>query len=143
MTMMESYQNHLEELVESRTIQLADEKRKTETLLHRMLPRYVSSCRCGSVCEIGGLHSILWLYNGDCSQCLLTHIVCMLYFRPIADQLMQGHFVKPEVYNSVTVYFSDICGFTQLSAEITPMEVINAYRVNVLSLCDIYFGSNL
>ena len=40
MTMMESYQNHLEEIVEERTCLLAEEKQKTETLLHRMLPRY-------------------------------------------------------------------------------------------------------
>lgn len=39
MAMMESYQHHLEELVEERTVELSEEKKKTEALLHRMLPR--------------------------------------------------------------------------------------------------------
>lgn len=38
MAMMEAYQNNLENLVEQRTEQLVEEKKKTETLLHRMLP---------------------------------------------------------------------------------------------------------
>ena len=36
---MEKYQTSLEELVAERTDQLNDEKRKTETLLLRMLPK--------------------------------------------------------------------------------------------------------
>ena len=43
MAMMEAYQNNLENLVEERTEQLVEEKKKTETLLHRMLPTYVTS----------------------------------------------------------------------------------------------------
>ncbi len=39
--MMEKYQQHLEELVAERTDQLMEEKKKTEGLLHRMLPKYV------------------------------------------------------------------------------------------------------
>ena len=40
MSMMEKYADNLEELVEDRTQQLAEEQRKTEELLARMLPRY-------------------------------------------------------------------------------------------------------
>lgn len=39
MSIMEKYQTNLEELVADRTVQLLDEKRKTETLLLRMLPK--------------------------------------------------------------------------------------------------------
>lgn len=39
MALMERYQERLEELVEERTVQLVEEKKKTETLLHRMLPK--------------------------------------------------------------------------------------------------------
>ena len=37
--MMEKYQSHLEDLVADRTDQLEEEKKKTEALLHRMLPK--------------------------------------------------------------------------------------------------------
>ncbi|XP_063399114.1 atrial natriuretic peptide receptor 1-like [Mytilus trossulus] len=40
--MMEKYSNQLEELVAERTVQLEDEKRKTDALLYQMLPRRVA-----------------------------------------------------------------------------------------------------
>jgi len=39
LAIMEKYTNTLESLVDQRTTQLADEKKKTEALLLRMLPR--------------------------------------------------------------------------------------------------------
>jgi len=40
MSMMEKYQKNLEDIVEERTVALMDEKKKTEALLLRMLPKY-------------------------------------------------------------------------------------------------------
>ena len=37
---LEKYADNLEELVEERTSQLFEEKKKTDMLLYRMLPRY-------------------------------------------------------------------------------------------------------
>ena len=39
--MLEKYANNLEEIVEQRTEELVAEKKKTDTLLYRMLPSYV------------------------------------------------------------------------------------------------------
>ncbi|XP_012256293.1 receptor-type guanylate cyclase daf-11 isoform X2 [Athalia rosae] len=42
----------------------------------------------------------------------------------VAQQLKQTQQVPAEYYEAVTVYFSDIVGFTEIAAETTPLEVV-------------------
>ena len=79
--MMEKYSNQLEEIVAERTQQLEEERKKTEELLLKMLPKSV------------------------------------------ANDLKLGKTVDPESFDTVTMYFSDIPGFSDFAATSTPHQV--------------------
>ncbi|CAL8283980.1 unnamed protein product [Merluccius merluccius] len=57
----------------------------------------------------------------------------MLLPEPVVKSLKETGVVEPELYDEVTVYFSDVVGFTTLCQYSTPMEVVDM-------LSDIYKG---
>uniref|UniRef100_A0A671UIH5 Guanylate cyclase n=1 Tax=Sparus aurata TaxID=8175 RepID=A0A671UIH5_SPAAU len=61
------------------------------------------------------------------------HLNFMLLPRPVVKSLKETGLVEPELYEEVTIYFSDIVGFTTLCQYSTPMEVVDMLK-------DIYEG---
>ena len=51
-------------------------------------------------------------------------LLCQMLPRSVAEQLKHGKNVMAETYDDVTLYFSDIVGFTQICHESTAMEVV-------------------
>lgn len=98
LAIMEKYAYNLEGIVQERTNQLTEEKKKTENLLLRMLPRSV------------------------------------------AESLMRGERVEAECFSSVTIFFSDLVGFTELCAQSTPFEVVEMLN-DLYTCCDFIISS--
>ncbi|XP_063684915.1 atrial natriuretic peptide receptor 2-like isoform X5 [Bolinopsis microptera] len=53
------------------------------------------------------------------------NLLCRMLPKPIAEKLKQGEPVAPQAYDEVTIYFSDIVGFTDLSSQSTPFQVVD------------------
>ena len=45
--------------------------------------------------------------------------------KSVAEALKRGEQIEAEHFDCVTIYFSDIVGFTELSANCSPFDIVN------------------
>ncbi|TKR69731.1 hypothetical protein L596_021847 [Steinernema carpocapsae] len=95
--MLEQYASSLEDEVNERTKELIDEKKKSDILLYRMLPRYVvvGSSKKHAQTQTSG------------------------------RQAQSGSVSEPEAFDCVTIFFSDVVSFTVLASKSSPLQVVN------------------
>lgn len=67
--------------------------------------------------------------------------VFFLPTRSVAEALMVGGVVEPEHFDNVSLYFSDIVGFTTISANSEPIEVVDLLN-DLYTLFDAIIGNH-
>lgn len=62
-------------------------------------------------------------------------LLCLVLFddRSVAEELKRGQPVTAETFDSATLFFSDIVGFTKLASESTPLQVHMLPNIHVVS----------
>ena len=69
-------------------------------------------------------HKIFFQEERSTSFYFFSHFPANYFVnRTVAEQLKKAEEVVPEMYQCVTIYFSDIVGFTALSAKSSPLQV--------------------
>lgn len=72
---------------------------------------------------------------------LVWHPPPPVWFRSVAEALKTGGTVEPEYFDQVTIYFSDIVGFTTISSLSDPIEVVDLLN-DLYSLFDAVLSSH-
>ncbi len=62
----------------------------------------------------------------------VCHVVCGLQ---VSAALREGRPVEPESYDCVTIFFSDIVGFTSLSSQMQPQQVSLFWQKHLSTCC--------
>lgn len=86
--------------------ELKREKRKSDSLLFQMLPPSVAM-------QLKQTQQVGRHLASSCALWIFLTCLSLFYFAQ----------VPAELYESATVYFSDIVGFTEIAARCTPLEV--------------------
>ena len=66
-------------------------------------------------------------------SCHLSVCLVLSDYRSVAEELKRGQPVTAETFDSATLFFSDIVGFTKLASESTPLQVHMLPNIHVVS----------
>lgn len=94
-------------------------------------------CECTMLTKIKIWLAVMWYFN-------VCELMYHSHFRLVAEKLKRGEFITPEAFEAVTIFFSDIVGFTTIASKISPLDVVDflneIYTLfdDIISTYDVY-----